>query len=302
MAAQKNLWESIADGVRKTVEQVLSGPAGDFLGIDPKVFAEIVAANVIAALIVSAIVFVVGVLASQTLWQAMHIRFRAATIRRAAGRGFVLVLCPIENDSNDAIGGEIAARIEEAFLAFSSLKGSRRAFEVLKFPLPLAGDDGTVAFDRSLRRAKHWLDRTNGDVLIWGQHVKKGSVGVVRLIGTDRRSGLIDTRRIDFDKNAKQFDQALANAIAVEMASLKSIVFQDPKKVPLDLLRSLIKKFNRLAAHEAPALNEDWRARMACERDRMKVELLRRTADTDEQADLEGKARARLATLASHFE
>ena len=103
-------------------------------------------------------------------------------------------------------------------------------------------------------------------------------------------------------KNAKQFDQALANAIAVEMASLKSIVFQDPKKVPLDLLRSLIRKFNRLTAHEAPALNEDWRARMACERDRMKVELLRRTADTDEQADLEGKARARLATRASHFE
>lgn len=266
-----------------------------FVGLGNQSFAESVTASLAATVLVSVASLVVG----PRVWRALQLRLRTARIRKAAGNGFVLVRCPIENDTDDAIGGEIAARIEEAFQSFAGPDEHRRPFEVISLPITIGGDEGSAGYEAALSKARKWLTKTNGDVLIWGRHIRNGSVGVIRIIGRNRQSKSIETRRIDFDVDASRFDDALASAIAVEMASLKSVVMQEPDHVRLDHLRHLIDKFDRLAESRAPALNESWRTRMIVERDRLKAVLIRRAIEPSEIEHLERETRGRLSVLSS---
>ena len=109
---------------------------------------------------------------------------------------------------------------------------------------------------------------------------------MIRLIGKDRRTGVIDVRRVDFDKRATDFDQALANAIAYEAAQLTQVTLTEPEQVHLDLLREVLDKLKRLAASDAPALSNKWRERMAAEHWRLTEEIVRRTSDVEEWKNL----------------
>lgn len=165
------------------------------------------------------------------------------------------------------------------------------------FPLTLTGDENTAQYDRSLELAKRWLDKTNGDILIWGRRVRGDAIGIVRLIGKNRKTGEVEVRRVDFDKNVQDFDEALASAIAYEAASLTQIALSEPERISIENLRSLIEKFGRLADIDAPALSAAWRKKMDTERRRLVTEISRLTPSADERRLLEAEARAELKVL-----
>ncbi len=289
-ALLEDLGDAIQVGASSWFQWVTAGDPGKLQG-------ELLI-QVLAALIVAAILFVAGAIGSRSLWRAIRLRWRAATIRKATGNAFVIVRCPIANDINDEIGTEISARLEIEFRAFAGWGGTeRRVFEVMEFPLQLTGDEGTKAYDRAIETAKHWLKKTNGEVLIWGKRVTKASVELVRLIGKDRKKGVIETRRIEFDTGAEEFDQALAAAIAYEAARLTQVTLSEPESVGLLHLRQVASKLEGLARADAPALSEVWRQRMADEYRRLSTEIVRRTPSPEECQDLEIAARAELKSL-----
>jgi hypothetical protein len=293
----KELWEIVKEGFTKALAKSNLEWIEHTFGLKTGKFAEHVAVEVVAALLVVTIIALASFLASRGLWRALRLKFRAATIQKTAGTSFVIVRCPIANDSNDAIGNEISGRLETAFRAFAGWGEAGRPFHVMEFPLPLSGDDGTKVYDRAIETAKRWLEKTNGNILIWGKRVKGESVGIIRLIGKDREKGVIEVRRVDFDKRAKDFDQALSNAIAYEAAQLTQVALSEPELVRLEVLREISSKLKRLASSDAPALSNKWRERMSDAYWRLTDEIVRRTPDSHERDVLEAEARLEFAGL-----
>jgi hypothetical protein len=193
------------------------------------------------------------------------------------------------------LGNEISIRLETAFRAFAGSNAvGERPFQVIEFPLQLPNDEGTESYDHAMETAKRWLEATNGDILIWGKYLKGGSVGFIRLIGKNRKKGIVEARRIDFDKNAERFDEALALAIADEAAELTHSTLSDPEGATLDTLRTAAVKIRRLAQTDAPALSNRWRCRIAENYRRLLQEITRRTPDTETLLKLEEETRAEL--------
>jgi hypothetical protein len=298
MGTKEGIWEVIQDLLAKAFTKSNFEWFEKTLGVKTDKFFEHVAIETIAVLSATAIIAFVGVVGSRHIWRAIHRKFRAATIRKTSSTAFVIVRCPIANDSNEAIGNEIAARLETAFRAFAGWGAAGgRPFHVMGFPLALSGDEGTKEYDKAIETAKRWLERTDGDILIWGKRVKGESVGIVRLIGKDRKKGVIEMRRVDFDKRGTDFDQALANAIAYEAAQLTQITLSEPELLNLETLREVSSKLERLAASDAPALSPKWRERMAAEHWRLTEQIVRRTPGFEELKELESQARLAITAL-----
>jgi hypothetical protein len=292
---------AIKEGALKAVEHSIYDWVEKTFGLKSEHFLEHVAIEVIAALVVAAIIASAGFLVSRGLWRAVRRRWRATTIRKASDSAFVIVRCPIANDPADAIGNEIDARLETAFRVFAGWSGSNeRPFHVMKFPLALPtgnATDGTKAHDRAVATAKRWLERTHGDILIWGQSLQSESVGMIRLVGRDLKTGVIEVRRIDFDRQAQDFDVALANAIGFEVARLTQVTLSEPELVSLDELRVLAGKLRKLASADAPAISEEWRKRMATEYSRLSGEIVRQSPSSEERGQFEAEARANLSAV-----
>ncbi len=296
--ASEGFWGAIKEGFIKAIEDSIS----DWLekNVDPNSakLLEHVAIQVIAALIVAGIIAFLGFLVSRTLWRAVQRRWRAATIRKASSNAFTIVRCPIANDTADAIGNEIDARLETAFRVFAGWPdSSKRPLHVMEFPLALPSDGGTKAHDRAVETAKRWLERTNGDILIWGKRVKGDSVGMIRIVGRDLKTGVIEVRRIDFDQRVQDFDVALANAVGFEAARLTQITLSEPELVSLDELRALADKLKRLTSVDAPAISEKWRDEFVTEYWRLSGEIVRQTPSSEERDQLEAEARVRLSAV-----
>jgi hypothetical protein len=298
MIAKEGIWEALQDVFAKAFTKSNSEWFEKTLGIKTDKFFEHVAIETIAVLSATAIISFLGFIGSRHVWLATRRKFRAATIRKASSAAFVIVRCPIVNDSNDAIGNEIAARLETAFRAFAGWgEAGGRPFHVMSFPLALSGDEGTKAYDKAIETAKRWLEKTDGDILIWGKRIKGESVGMIRLIGKDRKKGVIEVRRVDFDRRAADFDQALANAIAYEAAQLTQVTLSEPELLNLETLREVSSKLKKLSTSDAPALSNKWRERMAAEHWRLTEEIVRRTPSEEERKGLEAQARLEIAAL-----
>ncbi|MBM3529318.1 MAG: hypothetical protein FJX62_14605 [Alphaproteobacteria bacterium] len=298
--AFEGIWGAFKEGGVKAVARSLSQWIESFFGINTEKFVHHVAIEVTAALVVLTIVALVGFLASRRLWRTLICRWRAATIRAISNGAFVIVRCPIINDERSTIGNEINARLETAFRAFAGWHDpTTRPFYVMTFPLPLPSGDETKTHDYAIERAKYWLEQTGGDILVWGQRIKNDSIGIIRLVGTDLKTGLIEVRRIDFDKRAKDFDGALAGAIAFEAARLTQVALSEPETVSVDELRHLSVKLKRLAHTDAPALSNSWRRRIDTEYWRLSAEIVRQTSSSEERQALETEARSRLR-IAEH--
>lgn len=261
-------------------------------------FVENVTVEVTAALAAAAILGIVGFLASRRLWRTLRDRARAALIRKATDAAFTIIRCPIANDDAGTIGSEIGIRLETAFRAFAGWDGDKtRPFQVVQFPLKLPSDQSTRDYDRAVETAKRWLSKTNGDILIWGKRVKGESTGFIRLVGKNRANGIIEARRVDFDKQASNFDDALATAIAYEAAELTQATLSEPTLSDLNSLRSVSVKLQNLAEATAPALSDEWRARMATEHRRLVDEIARRTPDPEGLMRFEQEARTELSNI-----
>jgi len=260
-------------------------------GLLPTGFVEHVAGHTIADIFGAGILASLGLLASWQLRRVVRCHWRAAQLRRASTDAFTIIRCSIANDHSGSLGNEISIRLETAFRAFAD---SNRPFQVIEFPLQLPNDEGTESYDHAMKTAKRWLDATNGDILIWGKYLKGGSVGLIRLIGKNRKKGIVEARRIDFDKNAERFDDALALAIAHEAAELTHSTLSDPEGATLDSLRTAAVKIRRLAQTDAPALSDKWRYRIAEDYRRLLQEITRRTPDTGTLLKLEEETRAEL--------
>jgi hypothetical protein len=296
MATVGHIWEAVKEGFSESYAKSLSHWVEKVFDFHSGGFVEHTASYAVALLIVTAIVGLVG--ARHRMWGAIHRRWCAATIRSAAGTAFVIVRCPIANDNGDSIGNEISARLETAFRSFAGWDdAAARPFEVMEFPLALPADEGTKAYDKGIETAKRWLEKTNGDILIWGKRVNEDSVGIVRLIGKDRKKGIIEARRINFDKRANDFDDALANAIAYEAAQLTQTTLSEPGLFPLNALRKVSDKLQKLSRADAPAISSEWRHQMADEHWRLTQEIARRTESPEECADFETIARTEIARL-----
>ncbi len=261
-------------------------------------FIEKVTVEVAAALIAAAILAFVGLLARKHLWRPLRNYWRASVIRKAAGAAFTIIHCPIANDDMGTIGYEISIRLETAFRAFAGWETDEaRPFQVVKFPLELPNDESTTNYDKAVETAKRWLEKINGDVLIWGKRVKGDSVGFIRLIGKNRKKGVIEARRVDFDKKAVNFDEALATAIAYEAADLTQATLSEPASSDLDRLRNVSLKLRKLAEAHAPALSQEWRARIAAHHRLLLVEIARRTPSLQSLIELEESARSEITTF-----
>ena len=295
---KEGIWGSLQEWGAKAFTKANTEWFEKTLGLKPDKFFEHVVIEIIAALSAAAILGFIGFIASRHVWRAIRRRFRAAIIRRTSSAAFVIVRCPIANDSSEAIGNEIAARLETAFRAFAGWgEAGGRPFHVMGFPLALSGDEGSKAYDKAIETAKRWLERTDGDILIWGKRVKGESVGIVRLIGKDRKKGVIEVRRVDFDRRAADFDQALANAIAYEAAQLTQVTLSEPELLNLEILHEVSNKLKKLASSDAPALSSKWRERMGAEHWRLTEEIVRRTSSQEERQNLEAQARLEIAAL-----
>src|SRR6266849_3187101 len=159
MATVGRIWEAIKEGFSESYAESLSHWVEKFFGFHSGGFVEHTASYAVALLIVAAIVGVVGFLARHRIWGVIRRRWRAATIRRAAGTAFVIVRCPIANDNADSIGNEIAARLETAFRSVAGWDDAAgRPFEIMEFPLALPTDEGTKAYDKGIETAKRWLE------------------------------------------------------------------------------------------------------------------------------------------------
>lgn len=298
MSTWDTLESSLKEALSNASQKLASGWFERAFNITPGSFTENLLVDVIGALIVAGVFATIGIIVSRRMWLAIRLHLRAATIRKVSGKAFVIVECPIKNDKDNGIGNEIAARLETAFRAFSGWNDTdNRSFEVIAFPLSLPVDEGTRSYDRGIEIGKKWLDNTNGDILIWGKRTSGKSTGIIRLIGKDRRRGVIETRRIDFNSTAEHFDEALAAAIAYEVAQLTQTTLSEPESVPLDVLRDTSKKVQRLASNEAPALSMEWRRQMRSECWRLTLEIARRSPVSSECDELEAGAREELASL-----
>ena len=295
----RELWEIVKEGFAKALAKSNLDWVEHTFGIKPGKFAEHVAVEVIAALVVLTVIGLASFSPVVACYTQIRRKFRAATIRKTASTSLRESFRPIAND--DSV--EPSATRFRAVLNDNSRfrrmgRGeSGRPFHVMEFPLPLSGDEGTKAYDKAIETAKRWLERTNGDILIWGKRVKGKSVGMVRLIGQDRKKGVIEVRQLDFDKRASDFDQALANAIAYECARLTQVTLSEPELVNLETLREISDKLKRLASSDAPALSNKWRDRMAAEYCRLTEEIIRRTPSATERGELETEVRREIASL-----
>lgn len=261
-------------------------------------FVESVVIEVLGALIAAILVGFSSFLASGQLWRTIRNYLRARLIRKTTGLAFTIIRCPIENDNAGAIGSEIGVRLETAFRVFAGWNAEEtRAFQVVQLPLNLPSGQSTKDYDKAVETAKRWLKRANGDILIWGRRVKGESVGFIRLVGKDRKKGVVEERCIDFDKQATHFDDALATAIAYEAAQLTQVTLSEPSLSTLDALRSVSVKLRKLAEAEAPALSRQWRERMATEHRRLVEEIMRRTPDPEDLIRLEENARAEIGAI-----
>lgn len=258
----------------------------------PEGFAGHVATEVVAALIAAAILAICGFIASRHIWRTIKCHWRAASIRKMADSAFTIVRCPITNDTSGAIGNEITFRLETAFRVFAGWEAEEaRPFQVIQFPLELPSDEGTKEHDRAVETAKVWLERTNGDILIWGKRLKGESIGFIRLIGKDREKGVIEARRIDFDKQADRFDEALSIAIAHEAAALTQTTLAEPERADLDALRNAAVKLRKITRTDAPALSGIWREQVNVDYRRILGEIARRTPETEDLRKMEEEAR-----------
>ena len=264
----------------------------------PTDFVEHVTIEATAALIAAGVVAFVGIFASWHIWRTIRCHLRALAIRKTASDFFIIIRCPIINDDSGSIGNEISIRLETAFRAFAGWnQTSERPFHVMTLPAILPDDEGTEEHDKAIETAKRWLANTDGDILIWGKHIKGESIGFIRLLGKNRNTGTIEARRIDFDKHAKQFDEALAIAIAHEAAQMTQATLAMPEAAKLDALRTASAKMRKLATIRAPALSDRWREEIASDHRRFLAEIIRRAPGTQERLELEELARAELATL-----
>ena len=243
--------------------------------------------NIFADIVFALMIGFFGLLVTQRAYSAIRKRIRAATIRKAAGNGFVLVRCAINNDENGTIAAEIDARLEEKFRALSGSEDNQHPFEVMSFPLSLPHETETKSAEKAKKLALKWLERTNGDMIIWGRYHSKGTRGTIRIVGRTRSGDIFDSVRINFDSSAKKFDDALLNAIAIEMAEKTSFVLQDPDNADLESICNLETKFRQLSKHDAPALSDDWRSRVSEHADMLLAEYVKRVVDKEEVTSLE---------------
>ena len=168
--------------------QILESISKTEIVADPS-FIEKVTVEVTAALIAAAILGFIGFLARKHLWRPIRNYWRAAVIRKTAGAVFTIIRCPIDNDDASAIGNEISIRLETAFHAFAGWESDEtRPFQIVRFPLELPNDESTANYDKAVEIAKRWLEKANGDILIWGKRIKGDSIGFIRLVGKNRKN------------------------------------------------------------------------------------------------------------------
>src|SRR5207248_98180 len=164
MTASRSQWEAIKEGVGKGAAKSASDWIETLFGLKPDKFVEHVAIEVVAALIVAAILGLIGFFARRPIWHLLRRTWIAATFK------------------------------------------------------------------------KRWLERVDADIIIWGKRTKGHSIGMIRLIGKDRAKGVIEVLRVDFDKTARDFDDALSTAVAYEAARLTQVTLSEPRLASLNVL------------------------------------------------------------------
>ncbi|WP_311273704.1 MULTISPECIES: hypothetical protein [unclassified Rhizobium] len=192
--------------------------------------------NVVAAIILAVGVPIFGAR------KPIHRWLKAMRVKRYKGLNFGVLVCDLRGDKAGNVSRLV--RSELASLKFESHPNTK-TFKIEHFPLSLSSlNDGSER--ASIEKAKAWLRKTEYDVIIWGEYIEEAKVTVVKVMGA--HGSAAEPIEVMASVKPKQFTEIMAEAVSREVVELASRAYSEPSKVPVEILRDISKKIDRLLA------------------------------------------------------
>lgn len=95
---------------------------------------------------------------------------RVATIRKATGDKIVILVARFHGDKKDRL-----QRLLIAALCENLIEHDATAVQSFRLPRRFSTELSGPKHERAKKKARRWLERTNGDVLIWGDDLSEGA-------------------------------------------------------------------------------------------------------------------------------
>jgi hypothetical protein len=143
-------------------------------------------------------------------------------IPTCGGQDFCVAVADLQNDPDDKFGGEIVDAVENLQDIANPPSGGQDAaaaagIEVIRIPrtISIAGNNTRTAEADAVVKARHYLEKSRADLIVWGIVVAHGEKNSPRLFWTtseanQRASNLLDTEGIQLPG---EFWQQLASML-----------------------------------------------------------------------------------------
>ncbi|NVK36137.1 MAG: hypothetical protein HWE23_16755 [Rhodobacteraceae bacterium] len=200
-------------------------------------------------------------------------RIHLARIRKAAGNKIVVLVARFHNDKRDRLQKHLNLALCQNLIQHDSV-----AVESFLLPKRFATDLSGPKLEDAQNKAKQWLKRVNGDILVWGDNLGGNTTNSANLffVGRNRTRKTFKVAALDVSGGNEDLSKAFLALIDHELTAVRDIVYQTPERARTDLVERLLAKYEALAAHTSAALPEDWRKARAEDARRMRHEVMRR--------------------------
>lgn len=226
--------------------------------------------------------------------------WRAFNLRRDANDSFCVVICDFVGPGNDGVQKLIAANVEVNYAAVADVS---TPVSVVLFPLAINTGASEASRQKSLKTAIRWLEKTGGDVLIWGDAIDGRGISIIRILTRSQTKTLSPRpRQVEVTVAPGDFNDQVADAITQEIAAASSLAYSQPTLVSTERLRRIAAGTKLLLQGNLPGVSDSSRAQIRNSGDAILFELSAR-ADSISDWDLAvSNAKERLEAIGAKDE
>lgn len=207
---------------------------------------------------------------------------QVATTRKATGDKIVILVARFHGDRKNRL-----QRLLDASVCEDLIEHDSTAVQSFKLPRRFATELSGRKHEQAKRKAQRWLERTNGDVLIWGDDLSEGAGYGCQLFfaGRNKERQTFVTQTLDLMADKSDFIEGFLAVVEHELTAVRDRVLAEPETASQKVLERLAAKYEALANSASEALPEAWKRARAQDAQRMRNELIRRMPVEAEEPD-----------------
>lgn len=207
---------------------------------------------------------------------------QVATTRKATGDKIVILVARFHGDRKNRLQRLLNASVCEDLIEHDST-----AVQSFKLPRRFATELSGRKHEQAKRKAQRWLERKNGDVLIWGDDLSEGAGYGCQLFfaGRNKERQTFVTQTLDLMADKSDFIEGFLAVVEHELTAVRDRVLAEPETASQDVLERFAAKYEALANSSSKALPEAWKRARAQDAQRMRNELIRRMPVEAEEPD-----------------